>query len=108
MTIASDVVALLGREGDTALSGVAGRAVIIAEAQVRAYTRGNGFSGDQPAPDLDTVILTSAARLAANPENLRSEKASLDGASHEVQRQVIDGWTLPELAVLNRYRRRAR
>ncbi|MGV9792398.1 hypothetical protein [Gordonia sp. NPDC003422] len=99
-----DVVALLGRDGDTQLATIAEQAITIATAQVRGYTRGRGFSGDQPDPELDTVILTSAARLAANPENLRSEKIG----EYEVQRQVIDGWTLPELAILNRHRRRAR
>ncbi|MFW0784864.1 hypothetical protein AAFP35_10100 [Gordonia sp. CPCC 206044] len=104
MTSAGDVAALLGRGDDTDLVAVAGQALPIVTAQVRGYTRGRGFSGDQPAADLDTVILTSTARLAANPENLRSEKIG----DYEVQRQVVDGWTLPELAILNRYRRRAR
>ncbi|MGC4960083.1 hypothetical protein [Gordonia sp. DT101] len=104
MTTASEVASLLGRGDDTELVAVAGRALPIVTAQVRAYTRDRGFSGDQPAPDLDAVVLTSTARLAANPENLRSEKIG----DYEVQRQVIDGWTLPELAILNRYRRRAR
>lgn len=105
MIDADDVLQLLGRTDDI---DAAEHAIMIATAQVRAYTRDRGFSGDQAAPDLDTVILTSAARVVANPENLRSEKYSLDGASREVERQVIDGWTLPELAILNRYRRRAR
>ncbi|ATD70354.1 MULTISPECIES: hypothetical protein [Gordonia] len=104
MIESSQVVALLGRDGDTELAAVAERALPIVTAQVRAYTRGRGFSGDQPAPDVETVILTSTARLAANPENLRAEKIG----DYEVQRQVIDGWTLPELAILGRYRRRAR
>lgn len=105
MSTADDVLTLLGRTDGL---DVAEQAVTIVTAQVRAYTRDNGFSGDQPAPDLATVILTGAARVVSNPENLRSEHTQLDGASIEVQRQVIDGWTLPELAILNRYRRRAR
>ncbi|UCZ90441.1 hypothetical protein [Gordonia sp. WA4-43] len=104
MTDNNDVLALLGRSGDTELVPVAQQAQQVVTAQVRAYTRGRGFSGEQPAPDLDTVILTSTARLVANPENLRSEKIG----DYEVQRQVVEGWTLAELAILNRYRRRAR
>lgn len=104
MTTAADVLAVLGRTGDTDASALADAALPIVTAQVRGYTRDRGFSGDQPAADLETVILTSAARLVANPENLRGE--TLGGYS--VQRQVTDGWTLPELAILNRYRRRAR
>ncbi|MFT4395790.1 hypothetical protein ACLTEW_12735 [Gordonia lacunae] len=104
MTDNNDVLALLGRPGDTELVTIAQQAQQVVTAQVRAYTRDRGFSGDQPAPDLDTVILTSTARLVANPENLRSEKIG----DYEVQRQVVEGWTLAELAILNRYRRRAR
>lgn len=104
MILPGDVVRLLGREDDTDLVNVAEQALHVVTAQVRGYTRDRGFSGDQPALDIEAVILTSAARLAANPENLRSEAIG----EYSVQRQVIDGWTLPELAILNRYRRRAR
>lgn len=104
MTVADDALALLGRADDTDALQLATAAVPVVTAQVRAYTRDRGFSGDQPASDLATVIMTSTARLVANPENLRGE--ALGGYS--VQRQVTDGWTLPELAILNRYRRRAR
>lgn len=104
MPEAYEVVALLGRGDDEDAITVADAMLTVVTAQVRAYTRDRGFSGDQPAPDLDTVILTSTARLFANPENLRSESLG----EYSVQRQVIDGWTLPELAILNRYRRRAR
>lgn len=104
MPEAYEVIALLGRGDDEDAITVADAMLSVVTAQVRAYTRDRGFSGDQPAPDLDTVILTSTARLVANPENLRSESLG----EYSVQRQVIDGWTLPELAILNRYRRRAR
>ncbi len=104
MTTAADVLTLLGRMDDSDLTSVADTALPVVTAQVRAYTRDRGFSGDQPAADLDAVILTSTARLVANPENLRSESIG----EYSVSRQVIDGWTLAELAILNRYRRRAR
>lgn len=101
---ATDVAELLGRGDEPDLIALAGKALPIVTAQVRAYTRDRGFSGDEPAADVAAVVLTSAARLAANPENLRAEAIG----DYNVQRQVNDGWTLTELAILNRHRRRAR
>lgn len=103
MITAGQVVALLGRTGDADASALAAAALPVATAQVRAYTRGNGFSGDQPTPDLDAVILTTAARLTSNPSGIRSEKVG----EFETQYQVVNGWTLGERAILNRYRRKA-
>lgn len=104
MVTAAEVATLLGRGDEPDLVTLAGTVLPVVTAQVRAYTRDRGFSGDQPTPDLATVILTTAARLAANPENLRAETIG----DWSVQRQVNDGWTLTELAILNRHRRRAR
>lgn len=102
MTVAEDVLVLLGR--DSSELTTAEQAVSIVTGQIRAYTRDRGFSGDQPEPDLATVVLTSAARLVSNPESKRIDKVG----PFESHYRVSEGWTLPELAVLNRYRRRAR
>lgn len=101
---AADVAALLGRGDEPELVTLAGQVLPIVTAQIRGYTRDRGFSGDEPSADIAAVVLTSAARLAANPENLRQEGIG----DYQVSRQVNDGWTLTELAILNRHRRRAR
>lgn len=105
MTSPSDVLSLLGRPGefDPTIVAQVEQAISIAAAQVRSYTRNKGFSGDQPTPELDTVVLTTAARIVSNPENLTKESVG----PFETERRIIDGWTLAEMAVLNRYRRRA-
>lgn len=103
MTQPEDVLALLGRSGDAGALAIATAALPVVREQIRAYTRGNGFSGDQPAPDIDSVVLTSATRWVANPESLRAEKVG----PFEQQRQIVEGWTLSELAILNRHRRKA-
>ena len=72
----------------------------------KAYTRGNGFdSGGWPNEDLAAVITTAAARLAANGAQLRQSTTA--GVFAQDLRSSFEGWTLVELAVLNRYRRRA-
>lgn len=69
---------------------------------VRSYTRGKGFdSTNEPNSELAAVIVTAAARLFTNPTGSRRE--SVD--DYDVTPSA-DGWTLPELAVLHRYRRR--
>ena len=72
-------------------------------AMVRAYTRGAGFDDGEPADDLARVIVSSATRLVSNPTHQVS--AAID--DYTVRPGVFTGWTLPELAVLNRYRVRA-
>lgn len=71
-------------------------------AMVKAYTRGQGFIGDVPAADLAAVIVTCAARMLGNPQ--LSEMTAIDDYTERPGRFI--GWTLPELAVLNGYRRR--
>lgn len=93
----------LGRGDDAALLSLAGQHVEIVTAFVSAYTRGRGFTDGVPADDLVAVIVTSAARLVQNPTLTTSE--TVGGFSQRPG--VLDGWTLPELAVLHRYRRRS-
>lgn len=85
---------------------LAGSAVPIITAMARAYTRGRGFAGGQPASDeIAAVITTAAARLAANTAQLSTARTT-DDRTIDV-RTAFTGWTLAELAVLNRYRVRA-
>lgn len=83
---------------------VDGRAVALATALVRSYTRGNGFTTvlngqkvEQIADDIAAVIDMVAARIEANPDLLEQRSGPFTTAAFQ-------GFLLPELAVLNRYR----
>ena len=68
----------------------------------RAYTRGRGFDDGEPNEEISAVITTAAARLAAN-----GRQAVVRDKVADVEREYgssFTGWTLAELAVLNRYR----
>lgn len=68
----------------------------------RAYTRGRGFEDGDPNDEISAVITTASARLAANGrQTVGRDKVG------DVERESgssFTGWTLAELAVLNRYR----
>lgn len=72
----------------------------------RSYTRGNGFDGNEPNAEIAAAITTAAVRLAANAVQLPN---TLTKSELTVEiRSGFDGWSVAELAVLNRYRVRAR
>ena len=71
----------------------------------RAYTRGQGFTGNAPNDEIAAVITTASARLAANGSQIRGSATA--GVFVQDLRSSFEGWTLAELAVLNRYRKRA-
>lgn len=71
---------------------------------VLAYTRGAGFTEGQPNADLSAVVLSAAARDVANPGYLAS---TTDGPFQRTYTRNGGGWTLQELAALNRWRKRA-
>lgn len=71
----------------------------------RAYTRGRGFTGNEPNEEVQAVITTAAARLAGNGDQIA--KDSTAGPFSMSLRNAFSGWTAAELAVLNRYRVRA-
>lgn len=101
---ASDVVAFLGRPGDAATLTLAGEHLPTVRAMVRAYVRGNGFdTSDVPSDDLAAVIVSSCARLVVNPSLTIEDTAG----PYSVRHGTFSGWTLPELAVLHTYRKRA-
>lgn len=105
---ASDVAAFLGRSGDAATVALAAAHLPVVTVMVKAYVRGNGFDElGEPADDLAHIIVSSCARLVVNPAVLREESTGIDDATFTKRYAVLDGWTLPELAVLHRYRKRA-
>ena len=79
---------------------------------VYGYTRGRGFEmggfrsdpKPEPAWDLRRVILSAAARSLANPQSLKQYSAG----DYSETPSVLTSWTLPEIAVLHRYRKRTR
>lgn len=108
---AYDVAAFLGPEMGTEGDAVREQAdahLPVVTAMVRAYVRGRGFSPDgEPFDDVAQVIVSSTARLVQNPRMLTEDTHALDDFSRTRRLAVFDGWTLPELAVLHRYRKRA-
>jgi hypothetical protein len=83
----------------------AAAAVPIITTMTKAYTRGRGFTGNEPNEEIGAVITIAAARLAANTQQA-SHSQTAGPFTHDV-RTYFQGWTLAELAVLNRYRVRA-
>ena len=95
------VAAFLGQGDDTTLVALAGQHATIVTAMARAYTRGNGFDGADPNDEITAVITTATARLVANPEQINTTTGSV------AVNGGFTGWTLAELFVLNRYRKKA-
>ncbi|OCH82295.1 hypothetical protein [Gordonia sp. UCD-TK1] len=95
------VAAFLGQGTDTALVALAEQHAAIVTAMARSYTRGEGFAGGIPTDDIAAVITTATARLVANPEQINTTTGSVSVLGG------FTGWTLAELFVLNRYRKRA-
>ena len=97
----ADVAALMGQPDNPDLVAVIDQALETIYQLVSAYTRGNGFTGGVPNPELRAVIRTATARLTANPEQVGSTVGGVTTGAG------FNGWSLAELAVLNRYRKRA-
>ncbi len=79
--------------------------VPIVTALAKGYTRGRGFTGATPTQDIAAVIVTAAARLAANTGQLPVDETA--GPFSRSLRAAFQGWTLAEQIILNRYRVRA-
>jgi len=104
MITGHDVAKLIGHPDNTQLIEVADEAAQVVTEYVRAYTRDEGFdvAGDPLSP-VAAVIKSATVRMAVNPQYLKRQSAG----SQSVTPSILDGFTLPELAVLNRYRKRA-
>lgn len=95
------VAAFLGQGDDATLVALAGQHADIVTAMAQAYTRGGGFTNGDPNDEISAVITTAAARLVANPEQIATTTGSV------AVNGGFSGWTLAELFVLNRYRKKA-
>jgi hypothetical protein len=104
MTVAVEQVALfLGRADDTVLNGSIGQAIKVVTLLAKAYVRGG--EDWEPDDEIEAVIVTAAARLVTNPGVVDQEMTA--GPFSRSLRGGFTGWTLAELAVLNRHRRLA-
>lgn len=103
MVDAQQVADFLGRGTDTTVVAAAGETLPIITAMARAYTRDQGFdpATGEPAEDVAAVLVTATARLMANPEQIATDVGDVS------IRGGFTGWSLAELFVLNRYRKRA-
>lgn len=99
--------ALIGFMGATPVSNdVATTAITTAEALIAGYCR--GFHVDKlgnPRDGIEAVVMTVAARIAANPGQVSTNDSA--GQFRRSRGTGFSGFTLAELAVLNRYRKRA-
>ncbi|MCB0931656.1 MAG: hypothetical protein KDB71_07120 [Mycobacterium sp.] len=99
-----DAAATLAAQGN--IGDAVPAAVPLITAMAKAYTRGRGFDDDgDPSEEIAAVITTASVRLAANTR--QTDHAQTMGEFSETVRSFFNGWTLAELAVLNRYRVRA-
>ena len=65
------------------------------------FTRGAGFVAGWPNKDIEAVIISATARLAANPEQIESQVGTA------IVRGAFTGWSPLERIVLGSYRKQA-
>lgn len=99
--LAPRVAAYVGRPDHAPTIATATAQLPVIAEYVRGYTRGRGWTGDRPAGPLVAVIVSAAARLVTNPEQVTSYTAN----DYSERPAVLAGWTLTELGVLRRYRK---
>lgn len=107
LNMAARVLKLSNVRHTPAKARLAAEHVTIVMAYVHGYTRGRGFTQDNiqpliPEHPLEQVIVSSAARLTNNPRQVTYYVAG----DYTERPAVLAGWTLPELAILNNYRKR--
>ena len=98
--LAERVAAFVGHPGNAEVVATAVAQVPVVTEYVRGFTRGRGFTGEVPAGPLRAVIVSGAARLVTNPEQV-SHFTTGDYSERPAQ---LAGWTLTELGILRRYR----
>lgn len=82
-------------------------ALTTAEALIGGYCRGCHVDGAGEYRDgIKAVVITVGARIAANPAQVTIRDSA--GPFTRARGQGFSGFTLAELAVLNRYRKRAK
>lgn len=101
------VAAHINRAGDTETEQLASQHAVLVMEYVRGYTRGRGFTqhesgAESVTPGIRAVIIAATARLTANPEQV----SYYQSGDYSERPAILAGWTLPELAVLNNYRKR--
>ena len=106
MVTGQQVADFLGRGDSEATVALAGEHVVIVTAMAQAYTRGKGFDGAEPKPDVEAVIVTATARLVSNPGQIVEDQTA--GPFSQRVGVGFTGWNLAETMVLNRYRQKAK
>lgn len=99
-----ELVKFTGAQGPDVVSQAA-TALMMAEGLVDAYCRGRHKRHGLPRPGVEEVIISVAARILANPEQISVREEV--GPYNYYRGPGFSGFTLVELSVLNRYRKRA-
>ena len=97
-------VAFTGIEGPDIVNK-AEQALTIAEALIGAYCRGRHKRAGHLKPGVDAVLATVAARILENPSQIQVREQI--GPYQHYKGNGFAGFSLVELAVLDRYRKRA-
>lgn len=81
-------------------------ALDIATALVAGYTRGgHALASGELKPGISEVVLSVAARFIANPAGIQWRNQA--GDFSELRTSGLNGFTLAERAVMNRYRKQS-
>lgn len=99
---AAAVVQMLGQVGNPDIEAMVLATFPMIVEFARAYTRDQGFVAGVPNASIRAVVHTATARFCANPDQVSSTVGGVTIG------KGFSGWSLAELAVLNRYRKRAR
>lgn len=99
-----DLIKFTGTQGPN-VDAQASTALTTAKSLVGAYCRGREKRGDKYRPGVEEVVTMVAARILANPEQISVREQV--GPYQMYKAAGFNGFTLVELAVLNRYRKRA-